>query len=164
MGLPLHALVLCYFIWTQEEENNLHILRYLGLLLIVLCLNAFIHVITIPNGYQWVSKDLLDAGGYAGVVLGVPLVMVMGKIASITVLLALGIIAILLILNTSLRQLGRKTFSWVKMPQLDFLNNTEKQEEEEYEDEDTEDEDEATEEEEEDAKKMTRQHIPLKKT
>ena len=134
--VPVTLITVSYFILAKEEESQLNILGYVGMVLLILSLNGLIHVIAIPQNTAWTSAELTSAGGYAGLALGIPLLTMTGKVASIIILIALLVISLLVILNTSLQQLGRKSFFWLNwIPKFKFLRDYFSAEEKHYEDE-----------------------------
>ncbi len=109
---PLILAIASYSLLARDDREKLHWSVILGLLLTLLSLNALLHIVRLPDPLLWKQSDLENAGGYLGVLLALPFLDIMGKIASIIVLLAFILISLLLFFNTSLRHLGGTIFSW----------------------------------------------------
>ncbi len=78
---------------------------YLGLFLFTLSTTGLLQLF-VPSGEAVTRAAAGDGGGYAGLVLAVPFVRATGIVASIIVLVALLVVSLLLLANTSLSRLA----------------------------------------------------------
>lgn len=110
---PFMLLLLSYFLLKQQTGSTLSTVRGGGMLLAFVSLNGLFHVWRIPSGYVWMSNDLMAAGGYVGVILGAPLLTLMGKTASVILLLAFFCVSLLIITNASFNALLMRISAWI---------------------------------------------------
>lgn len=118
------VLILWGYALLNSAKCNLKAVNYLGIFLFFISLNGLLHLLFFPE--ETIIKAFAGkGGGYLGVFLSYPLLKIMGFWASGVILLALFLISLLLVFNTSIENLFRKSIFWKKIYQnlkLSFLN------------------------------------------
>ncbi|MFC1662618.1 DNA translocase FtsK [Patescibacteria group bacterium] len=104
--IPILLIIIGY-IMLVPERARLSLATYLGLLLLILAYSGLLHLfIPVEDAVTTVAGG--KGGGYAGIILSYPLQRIMGVWATLVVLLALVIIGLLIVFNTTLRQLAER--------------------------------------------------------
>ena len=104
--LPVILLVLG-FLLLKPEKYIIRGINYLGLIFFVLSYSGLLHIfLDLETAVERISEGA--GGGYAGLLLSYPLQKIMGFWASLIVLLAVFVISLLLMFNTSLKNLSEK--------------------------------------------------------
>lgn len=115
---PLIMIILGYILLNQAKYD-VKFSNYLGLFLFVLSLDGLFHW-SVPMEEMLAQASLGLGGGYIGAAIARPLTAMLGDWASLLVMVALLIISILLMFNTSFVKLAeksepiRKFFSWLR--------------------------------------------------
>jgi len=103
---PVILLVLG-FLFLKPEKYSISHSNYLGLIFFVLSYSALFHLfIKLDEAVEKISQG--SGGGYFGLLLSYPLQKIMGFWASLIVLLAIFLISLLLMFNTSFGALAEK--------------------------------------------------------
>ena len=103
---PVILLVLGFFL-LKPEKYLITGTNYLGLVLFILSYSGLLHVfIDIKGAVEKISSG--SGGGYAGLFLSYPLQKIMGFWATLIVLLAVFLVSLILMYNTSLQNLAEK--------------------------------------------------------
>ncbi|MDZ7798753.1 MAG: DNA translocase FtsK 4TM domain-containing protein [Patescibacteria group bacterium] len=103
---PIILLVLG-FLLLKPEKYIIRSINYLGLFFFILSYSGLLHIfLDLETAVERISEGA--GGGYAGLLLSYPLQKIMGFWASLIVLLAAFIISLLLMFNTSLKNLSEK--------------------------------------------------------
>jgi len=104
---PIILIIIGYLL-LFPEKFRLKTTNYLGLFLLILCYSGTFHLfVPLEESTSIISQG--RGGGYAGLVLSYPFQKIMGFWASLIVLVALLIIALLVTFNTSLKQMAQKS-------------------------------------------------------
>lgn len=108
---PIFLAIIVFFL-LGKEKYDIKISNWLGLLLFALSFLAAFHLF-VPLEQATEAVPFGKGGGYVGVFLSLPLQKIMGKWATLIVLIALVVVSLLLIFNTTLAQLfaGSKSLS-----------------------------------------------------
>ena len=110
---PIILLVYGYLL-LRGEKYEISLGNYIGFLIMLLSFNALLHI-----GYE--RSELVEmsiagsGGGFLGIVLNYPMQFLIGKIATVIILIALMLVGLILIFNTSIENLI------IKNPSLEFL-------------------------------------------
>ncbi|MBU1149164.1 DNA translocase FtsK 4TM domain-containing protein, partial [Patescibacteria group bacterium] len=105
---PIILLILGYLL-LFPEKYKVHIANYVGLSLLVLSYSGLMHLVNKPEqALEAISSG--KGGGYFGLILAWPLQQIMGFWATLIVLIALLIIALLVMFNTTLSGLAKGGF------------------------------------------------------
>lgn len=103
---PFLLLILGYFL-LKPEQYRLKSTNYLGLIFFVLSYSGLLHLfIKLDLAVEKIPEGV--GGGYAGLILSYPLQKIMGFWATLVVLLAVFVISLLVMFNTSLQNLAEK--------------------------------------------------------
>ncbi|MFH1890854.1 MAG: DNA translocase FtsK 4TM domain-containing protein [Candidatus Kuenenbacteria bacterium] len=98
-------------------------INWIGFLLLVLGYSGFFHLVQDPELYKEILKDGIG-GGYVGFAISYPFFAIMGRWASIIVMLAFLVIGVLLMFNTTLETLIEKaTMRNLRHGVGSFVNN-----------------------------------------
>ncbi|HUT22550.1 MAG TPA: DNA translocase FtsK [Candidatus Bipolaricaulota bacterium] len=115
-AFPILMIIYAYLLF-RDERYQITKAKYVGFLFFVLSFNALLHISYAASEALEMSASGLG-GGFLGLVLSYPLQFVMGKIATIVILLALLLISLLLMFNTSIKNLvfGNSRLAFLKRP------------------------------------------------
>ncbi|MFA5070392.1 MAG: DNA translocase FtsK [Patescibacteria group bacterium] len=107
---PFLLLIIGYFL-LKPEQYRLKSANYLGLIFFILSFSGLLHLfIKLEEAVEKIPEGV--GGGYAGLVLSYPLQKIMGFWASLIVLLAIFVISLLVMFNTSLQNIADKR-GWI---------------------------------------------------
>ncbi|MFZ5364712.1 MAG: DNA translocase FtsK 4TM domain-containing protein [Patescibacteria group bacterium] len=105
------------YLLLRGEKYQISAANYIGLFILLLAVTAMLHM-----GYQIDELAEISAlgsgGGFLGIVLSYPLLYLMGKIASIIILIAMIFVGLILILNTSIENIifNNPSFEFLRRP------------------------------------------------
>ncbi|MFH0952654.1 MAG: DNA translocase FtsK 4TM domain-containing protein [Patescibacteria group bacterium] len=104
--IPLLLIIVGYILLVPEKAK-ISISTYLGLLLLIIAYSGLLHLfVPIKEAVSTVGEG--QGGGYLGVILSYPLQRIMGLWATMVVLVALVLISVLIVFNTTLQQLAER--------------------------------------------------------
>lgn len=110
-GVPLLLLVWGYLL-LQPKRYIVTSTNYVGAIVFVFSFSALLHLF-VGSGQALPAISEGRGGGYLGYVLSVPFQGVMGFAASFVVILALCLISLLIMTNTSLERLAQGNSNWL---------------------------------------------------
>ncbi|MBP9762046.1 DNA translocase FtsK 4TM domain-containing protein [Patescibacteria group bacterium] len=110
--LPFISLAIAYHL-AAPDRFQLHVKNIIGICLLFLSLNPFMHVIAIPEVGSVPDQVVRAVGGKLGHLLSAPLVAVLGLWGVRILFGALFVISVLLIFNLTIEHI-RSLFDWIK--------------------------------------------------
>jgi S-DNA-T family DNA segregation ATPase FtsK/SpoIIIE len=118
--LPFISLAVAYHL-AAPDRFQLHVKNCIGLCLLFLSLNPFMHVIAVPEVGPVPDQVVRAVGGKLGYLLSAPLVANLGLWGVRILFGALFVISVLLIFNLTIEHI-RSLFEWIKRLALVFVH------------------------------------------